>query len=305
MRDSDHRGGETPLDAVVRERGIGAPDGAGEGDSPGGETPPSDAVESGPRVARVPEGHDHDTFSVEGIDTDRREGLLEAVLRDVDGVSDASATRRNGTVGVHHDPSLSRDALRETLESCGLVVAPGDEAFEARRASQFASARVAVAVLFGLMVATPYVAVLYPTRVEWLFYDPVTVQYLQSILDSSMTTHFFVNLGALSGIAFLVACGPTIRRAVAAVRDGRFTNEAAFVGGVVALYGYSTLTAFTGLEGAVHYDLVAYAVVVATLWTEFGVADTATDPTSSDEPATEAPGDVDADEPVAMTDGGR
>ncbi|WP_423995405.1 hypothetical protein [Halorubrum trapanicum] len=305
MRDSDHRGGETPLDAVVRERGIDAPDGAGKGDSPGCETLPSGAVESGPRVARVPEGHDHDTFSVDGIDTDRRERLLEAVLRDVDGVSDASATRRNGTVGVHHDPSLSRDALRETLESCGLVVAPGDEAFEARRASQFASARVAVAVLFGLMVATPYVAVLYPTRVEWLFYDPVTVQYLQSILDSSMTTHFFVNLGALSGIAFLVACGPTIRRATAAVRDGRFTNEVAFVGGVVALYGYSTLTAFTGLEGAVHYDLVAYAVVVATLWTEFGVTDTATDPASSDESAAEAPGDVDAEDPVAMTDGGR
>ena len=303
MRDSDHRGGETPLDAVVRERGIDAPDGAGEGGSPGGETPPSDAVDSGPRVARVPADHDHDTFSVDGIDTDRREGLLEAVLRDVDGVSDASATRRNGTVGVHHDPSLSRDALRETLESCGLVVAPGDEAFEARRASQFASARVAVAVLFGLMVATPYVAVLYPTRVEWLFYDPVTVQYLQSILDSSMTTHFFVNLGALSGLAFLVACGPAIRRAAAAVRDGRFTNEVAFVGGVTALYGYSTLAAFTGLGGAVHYDLVAYAVVVATLWTEFGVTDTAADPASSDESPAEAPGD--ADEPVAMTDGGR
>ena len=305
MRERDHRGGETPLDAVVRERGIDAPGGTGERDPPGGETPPSDAVDSGPRTARVPADHDHDTFSVEGIDTDRREGLLEAVLRDVDGVSDASATRRNGTVGVHHDPSLSRDALRGTLESCGLVVAPGDEAFEARRASQFASARVAVAVLFGLMVATPYIAVLYPTRVEWLFYDPVTVQYLQSILDSPMTTHFFINLGALSGIGFLVACGPTIRRATAAVRDGRFTNEAAFVGGVVALYGYSTLTAFTGLEGAVHYDLVAYAVVVATLWTEFGVTDTATDPASSDDAAAEAPADVDADEPVAMTDGGR
>ena len=302
MSNRDHRGGETPLDAVARERGIDAPDAAGEGDPPDGETARR-VADSGPRVARVPESHDHDTFSVEGIDTDRREGLLEAVLRDVDGVSAASVTRRNGTVGVHHDPSLSRGALREILESCGLVVAPGDEAFEARRAAQFASARVAVAVLFGLMVATPYIAVLYPTRIEWLFYDPVTVQYLQSILDSSMTTHFFVNLGALSGIAFLVACGPAIRRAVAAARDGRFTNEAAFVGSVVALYGYSTLVAFTGLDGAVHYDLVAYAVVVATLWTEFGVTDTATDPASSEESAPEAV--ADADEPVAMTDGGR
>lgn len=305
MSGRDHRGGETPLDAVVRERGIDAPSGTGEVDSPGGETTATDGSDSGPRVARVPETHDHDTFSVEGIDTDRREGLLEAVLRDVDGVSAASATRRNGTVGVHHDPSLSRDALREVLVDCGLVVAPGDDAFEARRASQFASARVAVAVLFGLMVATPYVAVLYPTRVEWLFYDPVTVQYLQSILDSQMTTHFFVNLGALSGIAFLVACGPTIRRALAAVRDGRFTNEIAFVGSVVALYGYSTLVAFTGLEGAVHYDLVAYAVVVATLWTQFGVTDTAVDPASTGESAAEEVPDADGDESVAMTDGGR
>lgn len=301
MSDRDHRGGETPLDAVVRERGIGSPTVAG---GSGGEAA-SDAAESGPRTARVPETHDHDTFSVDGIDTDRREGLLEAVLRDVDGVSDASATRRNGTVGVHHDPSLSRGALRDLLEECGLVVARGDDAFEARRASQFASARVAVAVLFGLMVATPYIAVLYPTRVEWLFYDPVTVQYLQSILDSQMATHFFVNLGALSGIAFLVACGPIIRRAAAATRDGRFTNETAFVGGVVALYGYSTLSAFTGLGGAVHYDLVAYAVVVATLWTQFGVTDTAVDPATGDETAAEEAPSGETDEPVAMTDGGR
>jgi cation transport ATPase len=293
----DHRGRSTRLDAVVRDRGIG---GAAEGDS-------ADASDSGsgPRVARVPEPHVHDTFSVEGIDTKRREELLEAVLRDRDGVSAASATARNGTVGVHHDPSVSRDDLRETLEACGLVVDPADRAFEARRASQFASARVAVAVLFGLMVATPYIAVLYPTRVEWLFYDPVTVQYLQSILDSRMTTHFFINLGALSGIAFLVACGPAIRRATAAARDGRFTNEVAFVGSVVGLYGYSTLVAFTGLEGAVHYDLVAYAVVVATLWTQFGVTDTAVDPATSDETAAEDAPNGEADEPVAMTDGGR
>ncbi|TKX68295.1 hypothetical protein [Halorubrum sp. SP9] len=304
MADRDHRGGETPLDAVVRDRGIDAPDPSDETGSPGGGTTASDTSGPRPRVARVPEDHDHDTFSVEEIDTDRREGLLEAVLRDVDGVSAASATRRNGTVGVHHDASLSREALREVLAECGLVVAPGDEAFEARRASQFASARVAVAVLFGLMVATPYVAVLYPTRVEWLFYDPVTVQYLQSILDSQMTTHFFINLGALSGVAFLVACGPAIRRATAAVRAGRFTGETAFVGSVVALYGYSTLTAFTGLEGAVHYDLVAYAVVVATLWTQFGVTDTAVDPATGGESAADA-ADTDADEPVAMTDGGR
>jgi len=303
MTDDDHRGGGTPLDAVVRERGIGSP--AGAGGSPGGETAAGDVDGSRPRVARVPETHDHDTFSVDGIDTDRREGLLEAVLRDVDGVSDASATRRNGTVGVHHDPSLSRGALHELLEECGLVVASGDGAFEARRASQFASARVAVAVLFGLMVATPYIAVLYPTRVEWLFYDPVTVQYLQSILDSQMATHFFVNLGALSGIAFLVACGPIIRRAAAATRDGRFANESAFVGGVVALYGYSTLSAFTGLGGAVHYDLVAYAVVVAALWTQFGVTDTAVDPATNDETAAKDAPNGETDEPVAMTDGGR
>ena len=305
MRDRDHHGGGTPLDAVVRERSIDAPDGPGGSDPAGGGGPEGDAPESGPRVARVPESHEHDTFSVEGIETERREGLLEAVLRDVDGVSAASATWRNGTVGVHHDASLSRGALREVLEECGLVVASGDAAFEARRASQFASARVAVAVLFGLMVATPYIAVLYPTRIEWLFYDPVTVQYLQSILDSQMATHFFVNLGSLSGIAFLVACGPMIRRAVAAVRDGRFTNETAFVGSVVALFGYSTLAAFTEFGGTVHYDLVAYAVVVATLWTQFGVTDTAFDLAKSEESAADESADAEADEPVAMTDGGR
>ncbi|ACM57751.1 hypothetical protein [Halorubrum lacusprofundi] len=292
----DHHGRSTRLDAVVREQGI---------DAPAGESPASVSDSgAGPRVAHVPKPHVHDTFSVEGIDTKRREGLLEAVLRDCDGVSAASATARNDTVGVHHDPSVSRGDLQEMLEACGLVVDPADRAFEIRRASQFASARVAVAVLFGLMVATPYIAVLYPTRLEWLFYDPLTVAYLQSLLDSQMATHFFVNLGALSGIAFLVACGPMIKRSLAAAAAGRVTNESVFVASVTALFAYSTAAAFTGFDGVVHYDLVAYAVVGATLWTHFGAAD----------PAAEGRGAVDADasdgdiadnDPVAMTDGGR
>jgi hypothetical protein len=294
----NHHGRSTRLDAVARERGLDVPAEDRRG------VPGSDA---GPRTSRVPEPHVHDTFSVDGIDTRRREELLEAVLADHDGVSAASATRRNGTVGVHHDPDVSREDLRAVLESCGLVVAPGDEAFEVRRAAQFASARVAVAVLFGLMVATPYIAVLYPTRIEWLFYDPVTVQYLQSILDSRVSTHFFVNLGALSGVAFLVACGPMIKRSVAAATVGRFTGESVFVGSIVALFGYSTLAAFTAFEGAVHYDLVAYAVVGVTLWNHFGVGETTPDTASIEESTADGnePTDAAEEEPVAMTDGGR
>ncbi|WP_418282582.1 hypothetical protein [Halorubrum sp. DTA98] len=288
MHGDDVGGPRDPLEAAVRERRIDDPDRG-----------------PGPRVSRVPEPHVNDTFDVDGIDTKRRESLLEALLAARDDVSAASATERNGTVGIHHDPSVSRDELRAELESYGLVVAPGDEAFASRRAAQFDSARVAVAVLFGLMVAVPYVGVLYPTRVEWLFYDPVTVAYLQSILDSRVATHFFVNLAALSGVAFLVACGPTIRRSVAAVKAGRPTNEAAFVVGVLAVYGYSTLAAFTGFGGTVHYDLVAYAVVGATLWTHFDVdsATTGTDDARSTTPA--APDTTDEEDPIALTDGGR
>ncbi|WP_123624616.1 hypothetical protein [Halorubrum sp. CSM-61] len=301
----DHRGRSTRLDAAVRDLGI---DGAVDETPTGDPSPVASAPDSGPRVARVPEPHVHDTFSVEGIDTKRREKLLEAVLRDRDDVSAASATARNGTVGVHHDPSISREDLRETLEACGLVVDPAARAFEARRASQFASARVAVAVLFGLMVATPYIAVLYPTRIEWLFYDPLTVEYLQTLLDSRMATHFFVNLGALSGIAFLVACGPLIRRAIGGLAAGRLTTDALFVGSVAALFAYSTAAAFTGFDGTVHYDLVAYAVVGATLWTHFGVGATTPD-TAGVEGQTaggsDAPAEAAEDEPVAMTDGGR
>ena len=296
----DHHGCPTKLDAVVRDRGIDPPTGGRRNDG-------AIELDTGPRVSHVPEPHVHDTFSVDGIETKRRESLLEAVLRDCEGISAASATQRNGTVGVHHDPSLSRSDICETLSACGLVVAPGDDAFLVRRASQFASARVAVAVLFGLMVATPYIGVLYPTRVEWLFYDPVTVAYLQSILDSQVATHFFVNLAALSGIAFLVACGPIIRRALADVAEKRFTNETAFVGGVVAVFGYSTVSAFTGFGGAVHYDLVAYAVAGVTVWNHYGAEEPAGDRTVDEEsvagPATAA--EAADDDRIAMTDGGR
>lgn len=307
MHRTDGRGRSGALETAARDRGLGSP----EPDS-GGAEPGSG---HGPQVSRVPESHVHDTFDVDGIDTKRRESLLEALLVDRDGVSAASATARNGIVGIHHDPDRSRDALRDELESYGLVVAQGDEAFASRRAAQFDAARVAVAVLFGLMVVVPYVGVLYPTRIEWLFYDPVTVAYLQSLLDSRVATHFFVNLAVLSGVAFLVACGPTIRRAVAAAKTGRATNEAAFVAGVVGVYAYSTLAAFTGFGGAVHYDIVAYAVVGATLWTRYDVDATVTDAdpdvsTDSDvEPVGSAVDEgaptTDDDGPVAMTDGGR
>ncbi|SNR31005.1 hypothetical protein [Halorubrum vacuolatum] len=282
MHGQDDRDGTTRLDVAARDRGIEPPE-------------PGD----GPRVSRVPETHVHDTFAVSGIETKRREALLEAVLLDHDDVSAASATKRNGTVGIHHDPATDRAALRATLESYGLLVDPGDEAFERRRAAQFDSARIAVAVLFGLMVATPYIGVLYPTRVEWLFYDPVTVAYLQSLLDSRVATHFYVNLAALSGIAFLVACGPVIRRAWASALDRQFTTESAFVVGVLAVYTYSTLAAFTAFGGNVHYDLVAYAVIGATLWTQV-VADPAAD--AADDGVEDR---VTDDEPIALTDGGR
>ncbi len=293
MRGDDYRGARRALEAAVDRRGIDDPD-----------------PDAGPRVARVPESHVNDTFEVDGLGTKREASLLESVLADHEGVSAASATQRNGTVGVHHDPSVSRETLRESLESYGLVVAPGDSAFASRRASQFASARVAVAVLFGLMVATPYIGVLYPTRVEWLFYDPVTVAYLQSILESSVATHFFVNLAALSGVAFLVACGPQIREAIGAAAEGRLTPELGFVAAVCAVFGYSTLAAFTGFGGNVHYDLVAYAVAGVTLWTHFTGEDAPFgDGTGTARPAdtaaTTADGDAESDDRVALTDGGR
>jgi len=242
---------------------------------------------------------------VSGLETTRDEALLQAVLADHNGISSASATHRTDTVGIHHDDALSRDDLRDILTEYGLVVAPGDDAFTNRRASQFASARVAVAVLFGLMVVTPYVGVLYPTRVEWLFYDPVTVAYLQSILDSQVATHFFVNLAALSGVAFLVACGPIIQRAVAGIKRGRVTREAGFVVGICAVFGYSTLAAFTGFDGAVHYDLVAYAVAGVTVWGHHtnepaSIEQRATAPTAVTDES--APRD---DDRVALTDGGQ
>ena len=262
-------------------------------------------------VSRIPEAHVQDTFLVEGLDTKRNERLLEAVLADHDEISAASATQRNGTVQVHHAETITREQLQGELSSLGLMVDAGDDAFERRRAGQFANARVAVAVLFGLMVATPYIGVLYPTRVEWLFYDPATVSYLQGLLASSVATHFYVNLAALSGVAFLVACGPIIGRARRALADRRLTREVGFVTGVVVVHAYSSLSAFTAFGGAVHYDLVAYAVVAVTLYGHFVAAPTDAEATAGiaasaagDGPAATAdsPGD---DDPVALTDGGR
>ena len=104
----DHHRHSTRLEAVARERGL---------DVPADDRRGAPASDAGPRTSRVPEPHVHDTFSVDGIDTERREGLLEAVLLDRDGVSAASATKRNGTVGIHHDPDVSREELRAELEA--------------------------------------------------------------------------------------------------------------------------------------------------------------------------------------------
>jgi len=217
-------------------------------------------------TSTVGEGHDHSVFEVTGLDCRTCAGLVESVLAARDGVSNVTASAGHGTVRVDYDPDeASPDGLRAALSELGYPVETTDEAFSNRRAAQWREARLVTGFLAGLMAFAPYAAVVYPTRFSVWPAHPRVVELLERALETAFATHFYVNLALLSGIVLLVTGKPLLEAAASSLRAGSPDRSLALAGVVVALYVYSTATAFV-VSGGVYYDVVIVVVVGAAVW---------------------------------------
>ena len=269
------------------------------------------AVDRGPSTAAVPATHEMTVLQVVGLDCGFCEALVEATVGALDGVSNVSACHRTGTTRIDYDPGIDPvSAADRRLTELGYPVRSRDEAFAERRKRQWTDARFATGVLAGSMVLLPYVAVVYPSRIQGLFYTPAGGQHLADLLASPAGTQFYLNLAVLTGIVLLFTGKPILDRAVAGLRRGTPTPDLAVAAAAVGVYAYSTLVAFAGVGGDVYYDVALALVMATTVARRVGL--TAAEPSgtpagvasdSGEESTTEIP--PSKERPPAVTDGGR
>lgn len=246
-------------------------------------------------TSAVPETHDRSVFEVTGLDCPTCAALVETALVRVDGVSNATASHRQGTVRVDYDDGVAVPDLRERLSTLGYPVESTDQAYAARRAAHWQEARFAGGVLAGLMVLAPYAAVIYPTRFDIPGYDPAVVELLEGALTSVFASHFYLNLAVLTGFVLLFAGKPILDEAKRALVDGTPNRSLAVAGVAVGLYVYSSAAAFPPVfDGGVYYDVVVALVVGTTVLRQSGTdaPETAPDEEPADGAVAEALEDV-------------
>lgn len=232
-------------------------------------------------TSRVPEEYDRNVFELAGLDCRVCAGLIEAALMRLAGVSNATASHLQGTLRVDYDPeAIAETDLRSELLELGYPIETTDEAFANRRATQWAEARFAGGVLAGAMVLALYAAVIYPTRFDNWFYHPEVVALLERALASVAATHFYLNIAVLTGFVLFFTGKPVLDDAATAVVERSPNGSLAIATLAMALYAYSSLTAFwLVVDGGVYYDVVLALIVGTTIvrQSEVGVSEAASD----------------------------
>lgn len=259
------------------------------------------AAETTPHTATVGDADARTVFEVTALDCRTCEALAETALAAVDGVCNVSASHRTGSVRVDYHPGRTdSDAIAARLDTVGYPPTSRDAAFDNRRSAQWRTARFAAGVLFGLMVLLPYLAVVYPARLDGV-YHPAVVTYLQDGLASGAAFPFWVNVTAMAAVVLGFTGKPLFERAYAGLREGTVTPDLAVVAVASGLFGYSFVAAFTGegtaaVGGGVHFDIVVGLVMAATIARRTGL----TLPVAGDTPTETAD-----DRGEVATDGGR
>jgi len=223
--------------------------GAGTGESGGG----------------VPEGHEATFFEVQGMHCATCEAFIESVATAEDGVSDASASYVTETVRIDHDPdAVVEDDLREAVSGLGYDAYPRDDAFSRRQADNMATARLAVGVILGMTVMLQYVAIVYPTYFDGLFYDDRTAAFLADAMASTSGTYFFILLAVVTGVILLFTGKPILRGAYVSARTRSPNMDLLVALAAVSAYAYSTLNVVTG-GTHVYYDVTVAIIVIVTV----------------------------------------
>lgn len=238
----------------------------GEAGGPVGVDAGSDAgADAGSDAADVPDDHEATFFEVQGMHCATCEAFIESVATAEDGVSDASASYVTETVRIDHDPdAVVEDELRDAVSGLGYDAYPRDDAFSRRQADHMATARLAVGVLLGMMVMLQYVAIIYPTYFDGLFYNDRTAAFLADAMASTSGTYFFILLAVLTTVILLFTGKPILRGAYVSARTRSPNMDLLVALAAVSAYLYSNLTVITG-GSHVYYDVTVAIIVIVTV----------------------------------------
>ncbi|MFA9516011.1 heavy metal translocating P-type ATPase [Halopenitus sp. H-Gu1] len=223
----------------------------------------NDATESDPDP--VPEDHESTFLEVEGMHCATCEAFIESAAKAEAGVSAASASYVTETVRIDHDPEAASDAdLREAVSGLGYNAYSRDDAFRRRRADAIATVRLAVGVLVGMMVMLQYIAIIYPTYFDGLFYTERTAQFLADALSHGSSTYFYGFVGILTTIVLVVTGKPILRGAYVSLRTRSPNMDLLVALAAVSAYAYSVLAIAVGAEH-VYFDVTVAILVIVTI----------------------------------------
>ncbi|UWG50596.1 Cation transport ATPase [Halalkaliarchaeum sp. AArc-CO] len=213
----------------------------------------------------VPDGYERSFFRVDGMHCVTCESFVESVACGTDGVENARASYVTDTVRIDHDPdAVDDEELTERLTGLGYRANARDDEFARRQAENTAFVRLAVGVLFGMMVMFQYVVLIYPTYFDGLFYDERTAEFLAESMAATGGRYLFVVIAVLTTIVLVVAGKPLLRGAYVAIRTRSPNMDLLVSIAAVSAYLYSHLVVATG-GTHVYYDVTVAIVVVVTV----------------------------------------
>ncbi|SEH43148.1 Cu2+-exporting ATPase [Halopenitus malekzadehii] len=217
----------------------------------------------------VPDDHEPTFLEVDGMHCATCEAFIESAAAATDGVSDASASYVTETVRIDHDPeAVSAADLREAVSGLGYSAYDRDDAFRRRRADAIATVRLAVGVLVGMMVMLQYVAIIYPTYFDGLFYTDAMARFLSDALRHSSSTYFYGFIGILTTIVVVVTGKPILRGAYVSLRTRSPNMDLLVALAAMSAYAYSVLSIATGKEH-VYFDVTVAIIVIVTIGTHY------------------------------------
>ncbi|AUX10186.1 Cu2+-exporting ATPase [Halalkaliarchaeum desulfuricum] len=230
-----------------------------------GRVPDSERGADGSDDGSITDGYDRSFFRVDGMHCVTCESFVESVACGADGVENARASYVTDTVRVDHDPdAVSDEELTDRLTGLGYRATPRDDEFARRQAENTAFIRLAVGVLFGMMVMFQYVVLIYPTYFDGLFYDERTAEFLAESMAATGGRYLFVVIAVLTTIVLVVAGKPLLRGAYVAIRTRSPNMDLLVSIAAVSAYLYSHLIVATG-GTHVYYDVTVAIVVVVTV----------------------------------------
>ncbi|TKR25066.1 heavy metal translocating P-type ATPase [Natronomonas salsuginis] len=213
----------------------------------------------------VPDDHESTFLEIEGMYCATCEAFIESAATTIDGVSGAEASYLTETTRIDHDPEVvTCEELCETVSGFGYSAYPRDDAFRQRQADNRAFARMAVGVLFGMMVMLQYIVIIYPTYFGGLFYDERMVHFLEEMMAGSGANYFFIVIAVLTTLVLLITGKPILRGAYVSVRTRSPNMDLLVAIAAVSAYLYSTVTLLNG-GTHVYYDVTVAIVVIVTV----------------------------------------